>query len=182
MKKLLFAIAVIAAVSFVSCTTCTNGDNGNTTGADSTFTIEKFTADLAAATDSAVVDSLLKVADAQVAKLTAEGDSTALNDLLAKIQQVIADNKEKLANLNITAAALPESLKAMGDSVFTNVADKAAQVGEELKDEAAQKVDEAAQQVNEAANKVAEKAGEGVNKAKEEAAKAANKAAEALTK
>ncbi len=179
MKKLMLMLAAVAALTFVSCDikTATN----NNAGADSTFTIENFTENLTNATDSAAVVGLLDKANAEVQALIAKGDTIGAQDLLAKIKEVIATNKEKLvaivpsieevANKTIT---LPEGLKEAAAAAGENLEEAAAGV----KDAAAAEVEKGAEKLNEAAEKGAEKVNEAAGKAADAGKEAINKGAQ----
>ena len=97
MKKLLLMIAAVAALSFTACDNAAQNDNAAAnTDSVPAFAVEQFDQALAAATDSAGVDSLITTANAEVQRLIEAGDNEGAANLLAQVKEIVAKNADKI--------------------------------------------------------------------------------------
>jgi hypothetical protein len=180
MKKILFAISALAAITFTACDGTAKGGSENDSiptedslvveepGADVDQTIEALTVAIQD-NDAEKFQTLLQQAQAYITKLQAEGNLEEESAYLAKLQQFIANNEEKVAEYtagNETFASVVAALKA----IPTDAAAAAADVAEDAKTAAK----DAKSAVKDAANDAANQA---VETGKAEAGKAIDKAA-----
>ena len=167
MKKLLLMIAAVATLAFTSCDKAAQG--GDEVAAGDSINVENVEALLLNA-DSANVEGVFEAIKAKAEDLKAAGDTVAANGLLAKVQEVIDANKEKLAAIIPAAQGLNLDVKAAVDSVAGAAKDAAAEVVDAAKEKAADAA-------NAAVDAAKEKAADAVNAGAEKAADAAKGAA-----
>ena len=202
MKKIFIAVMAIAAMTFAACDTKTAGqssDNDSIAPIDTTVLEESsviqadedITALTAALESDNSEDAQVQLSKVQeyVQKLQAEGKIDEASAYLAKIQEFIANNEEKVNALtkdNSTLSAIVSAVKAIptsAEAAAEGVADDAANKAADIKEKANEKINEAKDAVKE---KVNEKVNEEVEKAKEKANEklneAANKAADDVKK
>ena len=186
MKKLLLMIAAVAALSFTACDNAAQNDNAAAnTDSVPAFAVEQFDQALAAATDSAGVDSLITTANAEVQRLIEAGDNEGAANLLAQVKEIIAKNADKIkafmpgiteyVNQKIDAMNLSPEFKALADSASSKLAAKAVETvdgakeavegakdavegaGKAAVEEGKAKVEEGKKALKEAANKEVDK-------------------------
>ena len=181
MKKIFYAIVAVAAITFSACNGTVKGDQETDTIAADSVVAEAPEADvdatitaLSAAVESNNAEetqSLLAKAQAYIAKLQAEGKIEEAKVYIAKIQEFIAANEEKIAQFT----AGNETLSNIVSAVKAIPVDAAA-VAEDAKDAVVGAATDAKNAATDAANNAVESGKKEAGKAIDNAAGAAKNA------
>lgn len=185
MKKFLLLIAAVASMTFVSCESCSQQPKPEE-NAEYQFNADEFSANLLAAEDSASAVGVIDKAKAVADSLFSAGNAEAAKSVLAKVKEVIENNKAALdAKIPGISAGLSSAVDAIGEK-FNAAKEAAGEAVDSLKAAGAEAAEAAADKAGEVKDAAAAAAADAADKAKEAAQGAADaakqKAAEGVDK